>query len=36
MTGRVQNVAIDCADAYGSARLRGAVTGRPLHPDEAE
>ncbi|MER7520535.1 VOC family protein [Streptomyces sp. NPDC126499] len=29
----VQNVAIDCADAYELARFWSGVTGRPLHPD---
>ncbi|MEV7569489.1 VOC family protein [Streptomyces tanashiensis] len=30
----LQNVAIDCADAYGLARFWSGVTGRPLHPDD--
>ena len=29
----VQNVAIDCADAYELARFWSGVTGRPLHPE---
>ncbi|WP_282696624.1 VOC family protein [Streptomyces sp. CC208A] len=29
----VQNVAIDCADAYEMARFWSAVTGGPLHPE---
>ncbi|MFI8966548.1 VOC family protein [Streptomyces sp. NPDC053493] len=29
----VQNVAIDCADAYELARFWSEVTGRPLHPE---
>lgn len=33
MVSVVQNVAIDCADAYGLARFWSAVTGRPLHPE---
>ncbi|MFD0855636.1 VOC family protein, partial [Actinomadura adrarensis] len=33
MVSMVQNVAIDCADAYGLARFWSAVTGAPLHPD---
>ncbi|MGK5498106.1 VOC family protein [Streptomyces sp. URMC 125] len=33
MVSAVQNVAIDCADAYGLARFWSAVTGRPLHPE---
>ncbi|MEU5218130.1 VOC family protein [Streptomyces sp. NPDC020807] len=30
----VQNVAIDCADAYGLARFWSAVTGRPLGAED--
>jgi hypothetical protein len=30
----VQNVAIDCADAYELATWWSGVTGRPLHPDD--
>ncbi len=33
MVSTVQNVAIDCADAYELARFWSGVTGRPLHPD---
>ncbi|MFF3073782.1 hypothetical protein ACFVSN_02530 [Kitasatospora sp. NPDC057904] len=33
MVSALQNVAVDYADAYGSARFRSAVTDRPLHPD---
>ncbi|MFD1831066.1 VOC family protein [Streptomyces desertarenae] len=33
MVSVVQNVAIDCADAYGLARFWSAVTGRPLYPE---
>ncbi|GHA88677.1 VOC family protein [Streptomyces termitum] len=33
MISVVQNVAIDCADAYGLARFWSEVTGRPLDPD---
>ncbi|RAJ47072.1 hypothetical protein K353_00273 [Kitasatospora sp. SolWspMP-SS2h] len=33
MVSLVQNVAIDCADAYRLARFWGAVTGRPVDPD---
>ncbi|MGW6572795.1 VOC family protein [Streptomyces sp. NPDC054945] len=32
MVSVVQNVAIDCSDAYELARFWGEVTGRPLHP----
>lgn len=32
MVSTVQNVAIDCADAYGLARFWSSVTGSPLHP----
>ncbi|MER5352368.1 VOC family protein [Kitasatospora sp. NPDC002551] len=34
MVSVVQNVAIDCADAYELARFWSAVTGRPLHPED--
>lgn len=34
MVSTVQNVAIDCADAYELARFWGGVTGRPLHPED--
>ncbi|MFE0642495.1 VOC family protein [Streptomyces sp. NPDC058877] len=33
MVSVLQNVAIDCADAYELARFWSGVTGRPLHPD---
>ncbi|MDR3083178.1 MAG: VOC family protein [Streptomyces sp.] len=33
MVSVVQNVAIDCADAYGLARFWSGVTGRPVDPD---
>ncbi|MFJ9516739.1 VOC family protein [Kitasatospora sp. NPDC101801] len=33
MVSVVQNVAIDCADAYQLARFWSTVTGRPLDPD---
>ncbi|URN18438.1 MULTISPECIES: VOC family protein [Streptomyces] len=33
MVSMVQNMAIDCADAYGLARFWSGVTGRPLHPE---
>ncbi|MFE7261231.1 VOC family protein [Streptomyces sp. NPDC057592] len=33
MVSVVQNVAIDCADAYGLARFWSGVTGHPLHPE---
>ncbi|MFE9933851.1 VOC family protein [Streptomyces sp. NPDC005533] len=33
MVSVLQNVAIDCADAYELARFWSSVTGRPLHPD---
>ncbi|MGW9073763.1 VOC family protein [Streptomyces yangpuensis] len=33
MVSTVQNVAIDCADAYELARFWSGVTGRPVHPD---
>ena len=32
MVSMLQNVAIDCADAYELARFWSNVTGRPLHP----
>jgi hypothetical protein len=34
MVSVVQNVAIDCADAYGLARFWSGVTGRPLQPQD--
>ncbi|MGN9786401.1 VOC family protein [Nonomuraea sp. ZG12] len=34
MVSVVQNVAIDCADAYRLARFWSEVTGRPLHPED--
>ncbi|MFH9348976.1 VOC family protein [Kitasatospora sp. NPDC017646] len=34
MVSVVQNVAIDCADAYGLARFWSRVTGRPLGPED--
>ena len=34
MVSTVQNVAIDCADAYELARFWSSVTGRPLHPED--
>ncbi|MDX2702039.1 VOC family protein [Streptomyces sp. PA03-6a] len=34
MVSVLQNVAIDCADAYGLARFWSGVTGRPLHPED--
>ncbi|MFE6866587.1 VOC family protein [Kitasatospora sp. NPDC057692] len=34
MVSVVQNVAIDCADAYQLARFWSQVTGRPLHPED--
>ncbi|MFE1557339.1 VOC family protein [Streptomyces sp. NPDC058734] len=33
MVSTVQNVAIDCADAYGLARFWSSVTGCPMDPD---
>ncbi|MGW0282862.1 VOC family protein [Streptomyces sp. NPDC003236] len=33
MVSVLQNVAIDCADAYELACFWSRVTGRPLHPD---
>ncbi|MFI0470144.1 VOC family protein [Saccharopolyspora sp. 5N102] len=33
MVSVLQNVAIDCADAYELARFWSSVTGRPLHPE---
>ncbi|MGC5039071.1 VOC family protein [Streptomyces sp. DT190] len=35
MVSVVQNIAIDCADAYGLALFWSRVTGRPLHPEDA-
>ncbi|MFD6879350.1 MULTISPECIES: VOC family protein [unclassified Streptomyces] len=34
MVSVVQNVAIDCADAYGLARFWSGVTGCPLDPED--
>ncbi|MFE2373816.1 VOC family protein [Streptomyces sp. NPDC059398] len=34
MVSVLQNVAIDCADAYGLARFWSRVTGRPQHPED--
>ncbi|MFF8604217.1 VOC family protein [Streptomyces sp. NPDC015232] len=34
MVSVVQNMAIDCADAYELARFWSAVTGRPLGPED--
>ncbi|SDH52442.1 hypothetical protein SAMN05216553_12612 [Lentzea fradiae] len=34
MVSVLQNVAIDCANAYELARFWSEVTGRPLHPDD--
>jgi predicted enzyme related to lactoylglutathione lyase len=34
MISVLQNVAIDCADAYGLARFWSEVTGCPLHPQD--
>ncbi|MBD0740172.1 VOC family protein [Streptomyces sp. CBMA29] len=34
MVSVVQNVAIDCADAYELARFWSGVTGRPLDPED--
>ncbi|MGI6871154.1 VOC family protein [Amycolatopsis sp. 3B14] len=34
MVSVLQNVAIDCADAYELARFWSAVTGRPPHPED--
>ncbi|MDT0391056.1 VOC family protein [Streptomyces dubilierae] len=34
MVSVVQNVAIDCADAYGLARFWSRVTGGPLHGED--
>ncbi|GGO54172.1 VOC family protein [Streptomyces lasiicapitis] len=34
MVSVVQNVAIDCADAYELARFWSRVTDRPLHPED--
>ncbi|RKT83125.1 hypothetical protein SAMN05421805_11714 [Saccharopolyspora antimicrobica] len=33
MVSGLQNIAIDCADAYGLARFWSEVTGRPVHPE---
>ncbi|MEV7172533.1 VOC family protein [Streptomyces sp. NPDC093224] len=33
MFSTVQNVAVDCADAYALARFWSGVTGRPLDPE---
>ncbi|UED87803.1 VOC family protein [Streptomyces profundus] len=33
MVSIVQNVAIDCADAYELARFWSGVTGHPMHPE---
>ena len=33
MVSVLQNVAIDCADAYELARFWSSVTGRPMHSD---
>ncbi|MGP3638703.1 VOC family protein [Streptomyces sp. 24-1644] len=35
MVSILQNVAIDCADAYELARFWSSVTGSPLHPEDA-
>ncbi|KAA6210622.1 VOC family protein [Streptomyces filamentosus] len=35
MVSVLQNVAVDCADAYGLALFWSGVTGRPLDPDSA-
>ncbi|KMS91839.1 MULTISPECIES: VOC family protein [Streptomyces] len=34
MVSVLQNVAIDCADAYELARFWSSVTGCPLHPED--
>ena len=34
MVSVLQNVAIDCTDAYELARFWSRVTGRPLHPED--
>lgn len=34
MVSVLQNVAIDCADAYALAGFWSQVTGRPLHPED--
>ncbi|MFC9943890.1 VOC family protein [Streptomyces pratensis] len=34
MVSVLQNVAIDCTDAYELARFWSGVTGRPLHPED--
>lgn len=36
MVSVLQNVAIDCADAYQLARFWSRVTGRPLHPEDEQ
>ncbi|MEU7725932.1 VOC family protein [Streptomyces sp. NPDC040724] len=35
MVSVVQNVAIDCADAYELARFWSSVTGRPMDPEDS-
>ncbi|MFF4186268.1 VOC family protein [Streptomyces sp. NPDC001691] len=35
MVSVLQNVAIDCADAYELARFWSEVTGYPLHPEDS-
>lgn len=35
MVSVVQNIAIDCADAYELARFWSRVTGHPVHPGDA-
>jgi hypothetical protein len=34
MVSVVENIAIDCADAYALAKWWSGVTGRPLHPED--
>ncbi|SIR86931.1 VOC family protein [Micromonospora avicenniae] len=34
MVSVLQNVAIDCADAYALAQFWSKVTGRPMHPED--
>ncbi|WP_052848040.1 VOC family protein [Streptomyces avicenniae] len=34
MVSVVENIAIDCADAYGLARFWSEATGRPLDPED--
>ncbi|MEW2393537.1 VOC family protein [Streptomyces venezuelae] len=34
MVSVLQNVAVDCANAYELARFWSAVTGRPMHPED--